>query len=119
MGRKTEAEITWVANRRPKWQIVRYVQARRQRPMMEDDKRLAEDLLWGAQAIADYLGLSTDQVYYLIRKKLLPIAKLGGSIVASKRQLVRYFEKITRGEQSESPEWQTPAPKVANFKLRK
>jgi excisionase family DNA binding protein len=71
-------------------------------PNHGDDKSLAEDLLWGAQAIADYLGVSTARVYYLIRTKRLPSAKLGHkTVIASKRQLVRYFEKITREEQSE------------------
>jgi excisionase family DNA binding protein len=49
-----------------------------------------DDLLWGAQAIADYLGVSTDRVYYLIKTKRLPIAKLGRkTVVASRRKLQR------------------------------
>jgi hypothetical protein len=86
----------------------------------EDDKSLADDLLWGAQAIADFLGINVNRVYYLIRIQKLPAAKLGHKkILASKRELARYFEKITRGEQSKSPEWQISPPKVANFKIRK
>jgi hypothetical protein len=50
----------------------------------------SEDLLWGAQAIADFLGISIDRVYYLIRTKRLPIAKLGRkTIVASRKKLQR------------------------------
>jgi hypothetical protein len=53
-------------------------------------ERLADDLLWGAQAIADFLGVSVDRVYYLIRTKRLPISKLGHkTIVASRRKLAR------------------------------
>jgi hypothetical protein len=50
----------------------------------------ADDLLWGAQAIADYLGVSIDRVYYLIRVRRLPIAKLGRkTVVASRKKLQR------------------------------
>jgi excisionase family DNA binding protein len=50
----------------------------------------ADDLLWGGQAIADYLGISLDRVYYLIRTKRLPIAKLGRkTVVASRKKLQR------------------------------
>jgi Helix-turn-helix domain len=48
------------------------------------------DLLWGAQAIADYLGVSVNRVYYLIREKQLPIGKLGRkTVVASRKKLQR------------------------------
>jgi hypothetical protein len=60
---------------------------------------LSDDLLWGGQAIADFLGLTIDQVYYLVRKNAdpdtpenekLPIAKLGRkTIVASRKKLQR------------------------------
>jgi hypothetical protein len=50
----------------------------------------SDDLLWGAQAIADFLGIKIDRVYYLIRTKRLPIAKLGRkTVVASRRKLQR------------------------------
>jgi hypothetical protein len=50
----------------------------------------SDDLLWGAQAIADFLGISIDRVYYLLRMKRLPISKLGHkTIVASRKKLVR------------------------------
>jgi hypothetical protein len=50
----------------------------------------ADDLLWGAQAIADFLGISVDSVYYQIRTKKLPIAKLGRkTVVASRKKLQR------------------------------
>jgi hypothetical protein len=62
-------------------------------------ERLADDLLWGAQAIADFLGVSVNTVYYYIRKNSdkktaekdkLPISKLGHkTIVASRKKLAR------------------------------
>jgi hypothetical protein len=49
-----------------------------------------DDLLWGAQAIADFLGVRIDRVYYLIKTKRLPIAKLGRkTVVASRKKLQR------------------------------
>jgi hypothetical protein len=49
-----------------------------------------DDLLWGARAVADFLGVSVDRVYYLVRMKRLPIAKLGRkTIVASRKKLQR------------------------------
>jgi hypothetical protein len=58
----------------------------------EKEKQAApsDDLLWGAQAIADFLGISVNRVYYLIREKQLPIAKLGRkTVVASRKKLQR------------------------------
>jgi hypothetical protein len=50
----------------------------------------SNDLLWGAQAIAEFLGVPIDRVYYLIRTKRVPFTKLGPkTILASKRQLRR------------------------------
>jgi hypothetical protein len=49
---------------------------------------VSDDLLWGTQAIADYLGQSLHRTQYLIRIGALPIGKLGPkTIFASKRQL--------------------------------
>jgi hypothetical protein len=59
----------------------------------------SDDLLWGAEQVAAFLGVSVDRVYYLIRKNAdpntpknekLPIAKLGRkTIVASRKKLQR------------------------------
>ena len=55
----------------------------------------SDDLLWGAQAIADFLGISLDRTYYLIRTKRLPIAKLGRkTVVASRRKLQRAIADV-------------------------
>jgi excisionase family DNA binding protein len=57
------------------------------------DEKLGDDLLWGAQAIADYLGVNRAAVYHMIRTKRLPIAKLGTkTIVASKKRLQRAID---------------------------
>jgi hypothetical protein len=49
---------------------------------------LSADLLWGAESIADELGVTVDRIYYLIRTQKLPIKKLGPKLlVASRREL--------------------------------
>jgi hypothetical protein len=69
------------------------------------DESLAGDLLVGADAIRDYLvylGMPEDtDIYYLKRTRRWPIGNTadsgGGKLIASKRQLIRHTEKITRG----------------------
>jgi hypothetical protein len=58
-------------------------------------ERLAEDLLIGAEAIADELGVDRDQVYYLARTKKLPIGKLGKNLIASRSKLRRAIQNLT------------------------
>jgi hypothetical protein len=52
---------------------------------------LANDLLWGAQQIADFIGRDLDAVYYLIRTGAITVSRPGGpkakTLIASKRQL--------------------------------
>jgi hypothetical protein len=67
-----------------------------------DKDELAGDLLVGRDAIRDYLvylGMPDDiDIYYLKRLGQWPIGKTsgeGGSLIASKRRLARYAQKIT------------------------
>jgi hypothetical protein len=47
-----------------------------------------DDLLWGAQAMADELGVSLERIRYLIRTRRVPFTKLGPkTILASRRKL--------------------------------
>jgi hypothetical protein len=56
------------------------------------EQQVADDVLWGTQAIADYLGKSLTETQYLIRIKALPIGRLGPkTLFASKRQLRRHL----------------------------
>ena len=68
----------------------------------DGDERLAGDLLVGADAIKSYLiylGWPEDvDVYYQRRVGKMPIGKSSGdagSLVASRRRLARYTQKIT------------------------
>jgi hypothetical protein len=63
-----------------------------------DTNKLADDMLMGAEAIAEELGISTAQVYHYARLKRLPIGKLGATLIASKRQLQRACAKLTASQ---------------------
>jgi hypothetical protein len=62
-------------------------------PTAAENKQIttpSDDLLWGAQAIADFLGVPLARIYYEIRMKRLPISKLGKkTVVASRKKLQR------------------------------
>jgi hypothetical protein len=58
--------------------------------MSDNAAAVNDDVLWGTQAIADYIRRSLTETQYLIRCGRLPVARLGPkTIVASKRQLDR------------------------------
>lgn len=42
---------------------------------------LADDLLKGARAASDYVGLPEKQIYYLVEKGALPVRRLGTRIL--------------------------------------
>ncbi len=52
---------------------------------VEVPANLANDLIWGAQAIADYLGCPRWQVYYLARNGNIPVQKLGKKTMVARR----------------------------------
>ena len=57
--------------------------------------RLADDLLIGAPAIAEFLGMTEKAVYHLASKDRLPIGRLGKSLIASRRQLRKAIGSLT------------------------
>jgi hypothetical protein len=59
---------------------------------------VGDDLLLGANAIAEFLGIEPKQVYYFASRRLIPAGKLGGILTASKQKLREHFDKITSGE---------------------
>jgi hypothetical protein len=60
--------------------------------MTKPEPVLPDDLMWGAQAIADYINRPVRTVYYLIGKGILPATKLGPrTIVARASELDRAF----------------------------
>lgn len=54
---------------------------------MQSKDDLANDLVWGAKAIASALGVDTRTGFYLLEKGLVPAKKVGRAWVASRRQL--------------------------------
>jgi orotate phosphoribosyltransferase-like protein len=61
----------------------------------ERQDRLGDDLVWGANGIADELNVSIHRARYLIRKKLLPVTWISERhIVASRRALRKAFKSI-------------------------
>jgi excisionase family DNA binding protein len=53
-------------------------------------------MLWGAAAIADYLGLTEHTVRHLIDRGVVPAFKLAGRIVARPTTLDRWLEEQER-----------------------
>lgn len=53
--------------------------------MPEKNGKLADDLLIGAENIADFIGLSPRQVYH--QSARLKLKHLGGMLIGSKRRL--------------------------------
>jgi|AmaraimetFIIA100_FD_contig_51_12495738_length_350_multi_3_in_0_out_0_1 hypothetical protein len=67
---------------------------------LQTNDDLAEDLLRGANAIADFLNsigfgdVTVGDVYYLRRANKVPIAKFGKELIASKSKIVRHTRKL-------------------------
>ena len=58
-------------------------------------ERLADDLLYGASAIAEFLGVTEMQVYHWVRKDRIPVGKMGKTLIASRRQLRKTMGNLT------------------------
>jgi hypothetical protein len=54
-------------------------------------ERLADDLLFGAEAIADELGIPARKAFYLLERGLIPGTKCGPAWTASRRKLREHF----------------------------
>jgi hypothetical protein len=56
---------------------------------------LADDLIWGAEAIAETLNQKLRPIYYQLENGLIPAGKVGEKWVASRSALREHFAKIT------------------------
>lgn len=65
---------------------------RQQAPLVE------RDLLMGADAIADFLGVTRRQVYRLVYDNIIPSFKLGGTVAARRSSLIKWMEALERGQ---------------------
>ena len=61
---------------------------------------LADDLLDGADQIADYTGWSRRRVFYLLEKGLIPALKVGKRWTARKSSLKQHIEELDGGGRS-------------------
>lgn len=53
----------------------------------------SSDLLYGANAIADFLGITRRQAYRLTGHSLVPCFKIGGTVAARKSSLTAWMDK--------------------------
>jgi hypothetical protein len=60
----------------------------------ETAERLADDLLIGAAAIAEYLGLTERACRHQLDNNQIPHRRMGRLIVANKHVLRKHFEKV-------------------------
>lgn len=54
---------------------------------------IANDLLKGADAIADFLGMDRRAVYFAVSKNRLPTFRIGSGVFARKSTLLGWIEK--------------------------
>lgn len=64
--------------------------------MIPSNDNMPGDLLLGAKAIADYLGISARQTYRLTYHGLLPHFKLGGTVAARRSALTKWLDEQGR-----------------------
>ena len=57
----------------------------------DNDNVIAGDLLMGASAIADFLGVTRRQTYRLVYDGIIPSFKLGGTVAARRSTLARWM----------------------------
>lgn len=55
-------------------------------------KPLADDLIWGAEAIAEFIGRTHRQTNHMLATGALPAKKVGARWVASRAALTKFFE---------------------------
>lgn len=56
----------------------------------------ATDVIQGAEAVAEYLGLSRRQIYHAVEHGYLPVFRIGGIICARRSTLCRWMEDLER-----------------------
>jgi hypothetical protein len=61
------------------------------------DTTLADDLLRGIPAIAEFIGQPERIAYYQAEKGIIPCGKSGGNWIASKRRLRAFYDALTAG----------------------
>lgn len=60
----------------------------------QDAPVVERDLLMGADAIAEFLGVTRRQVYRLVYDEIVPSFKLGGTVAARKSSLTKWMQAL-------------------------
>lgn len=67
---------------------------------MVPKQQIADDLLRGTKAIAEFLGFKVHQVQYMVEQKRIPAKQVGKIWFARKSELNDFFQSVlTAGEQ--------------------
>jgi hypothetical protein len=64
---------------------------------------IADDMLYGAAAIAEFLGIPLRKAFYLLEQRRIPAGKLGREYVASRTALRIHFAKLAGGDRADDP----------------
>jgi predicted DNA-binding transcriptional regulator AlpA len=51
-------------------------------------------VLYGAEAIADFLGISRKAVYHLVERERIPVSRIGRTIVARPARLLAALDQL-------------------------
>jgi hypothetical protein len=62
---------------------------------------LGDDMLYGAGAIAKFLGIARRKAFYLLEQGRIPAGKLDREHVASRTALQAHFAKLAQGTAGE------------------
>lgn len=58
---------------------------------MDSDYQLASDVVWGAEAIGQFLGMTRRQVYHACDQEHLPIFRVGSTLACRKSTLMAFI----------------------------
>lgn len=61
-------------------------------PLASPSDRNSLDLVWGAEAIGDLLGITTRRAFHLLGQNAIPARKIGGRWVAARARLREFFQ---------------------------
>ncbi len=61
-----------------------------------DNDNIAADLLKGADAIADYLGMDRRAIYFAVSKNRLPTFRIGAGVFARKSTITAWIAEQER-----------------------
>nr|WP_314256807.1 helix-turn-helix domain-containing protein [uncultured Devosia sp.] len=65
-------------------------------PCDDDDSDLRNDLVVGADAVAEFLGMTRRQVYGAVERRTLPLFKIGSQICVRRSVLISWIEDRER-----------------------